>query len=356
MLYTDDMSVTQHRHASPKVFIVSAIITVITLGIVQVLMGTEAMLVAATLMIIEITFSFDNAIINAKTLTKMSPFWQRMFMTVGILIAVFGMRVIFPILIVMATTGLSWGDVAHLALQQPDEYAKALQHAHPAIAAFGGMFLLTLALHFFFDDSRDIRWLQVVERPLQEANRRGLYLFVSVVLLLIISALPINPHQFVTIIAGGFGIVVYALIHGISEVFTRQYEKVEKRAKGAVRTTVVAGLVSFIYLEVLDASFSFDGVIGAFAITKNVVLIAAGLGVGALWVRSLTLFIVHRRVLNTYRYLEHAAHYVIGTLAITLLLGLFLDIPEMFVALFGLLVIAAAIGSSVKEKAHATSL
>lgn len=356
MRYTEDMSVTQHRHASPKVFIVSAIITVITLGVVQIFMGVEAMLIAATLMIIEVTFSFDNAIINAKTLTKMSSFWQRMFMTVGILIAVFGMRVVFPILIVMATAGLSWGDVIHLALQQPDEYAKALQHAHPAIAAFGGMFLFTLALHFFFDDSRDVRWLQSIERPMQEINQRGLYVFVSIALLLIIAALPFNPHQSETLVAGGFGILVYVLIHGISELFTRQHEKAEKRANGAVKATAMAGLASFIYLEVLDASFSFDGVIGAFAVTKDVVLIAAGLGVGALWVRSLTLFIVHRRVLTTYKYLEHAAHYVIGTLATTLLLGLFFDIPEMFVGLFGLLVIAAAIGSSVKEKSSATSL
>lgn len=82
-------------------------------------------------------------------------------------------------------------------------------------------------------------------------------------------------------------------------------------------------------------------------------LIAVGLGVGALWVRSLTLYIVHRKVLNTYRYLEHAAHYVIGALALTLLIGLFYEIPEMYVGLIGLLVIGAAIASSVKDKSDA---
>ena len=340
------------RHASPKVFIVSAVITVATLALVMLFMGTEAMLIAATLMIIEITFSFDNAIINARTLTKMSPFWQRMFMTFGILIAVFGMRIIFPILIVMATADLSWGQVFHLALQEPDKYAVALQHAHPSIAAFGGMFLFTLALHFFFDDSREIRWLKSFEKLLQDINRRGLYVFVSVVFLAIIAAIPGNPHQIETLTAGAMGVGVYVLIHGLSELFTRQHEKAEKRAGKAVQATAMAGLASFIYLEVLDASFSFDGVIGAFAVTKDVVLIAVGLGVGALWVRSLTLYIVHRKVLNTYRYLEHAAHYVIGALAITLLLGLFYEIPEMYVGLIGLLVIAAAIASSVKDKSN----
>ena len=348
------MSVT--NRTSPDAFIVSAIITVLTLGIVQYFMGIQSMLIAATLMIIEITFSFDNAIINAKTLTKMSPFWQRMFMSVGVIIAVFGMRVIFPVLIVMTTAGLSWSEVVHLALQQPDEYAKVLQHAHPAIAAFGGMFLFTLALHFFFDDSRDVRWLQVIERPLQRMNRRGLYILVSTILLLIVAVLPMNSHQSITLIAGGSGIVVYMLIHGLSELFTHQHEKTERLAVNNVKTTVMAGFASFIYLEVLDASFSFDGVIGAFAVTKDVVLIAAGLGIGALWVRSLTLYIVHRRVLSTYKYLEHAAHYVIGALAVTLLVGLFYDIPEMFVGFFGLLVIAASIASSTKEKNIATSV
>lgn len=353
MLYTKVMSPTNPRHASPKVFIVSAVITVLALALVMIFMGTEAMLIAATLMVIELTFSFDNAIINARTLTKMSPFWQRMFMTFGILIAVFGMRIIFPILIVMATADLSWGQVFHLALQEPDKYAEALRHAHPSIAAFGGMFLFTLALHFFFDDSREIRWLKRFEKLLQDINRRGLYVFVSVIFLLVIAAIPGNPHPVETLTAGAMGIGIYVLIHGLSELFTRQHEKAEKRAGKAVQATAMAGLASFIYLEVLDASFSFDGVIGAFAVTKDVVLIAVGLGVGALWVRSLTLYIVHRKVLNTYRYLEHAAHYVIGALALTLLIGLFYEIPEMYVGLIGLLVIGAAIASSVKDKSDA---
>lgn len=347
-MYTVFMSVA-HRHASPKIFITSAILTVIISGFVFAYLGLQATLIVATLMIIEITFSFDNAIINAKTLTKMSPLWQRMFMTVGIFIAVFGMRAVFPILIVMATAGLAWGDVIHLALQEPDKYAEALRHAHPSIAAFGGLFLLTLALHFFFDATREIRWLHRIEKPLQEASRRGIHVLVSAIVLAVIVLLPMNHYQTETLTAGAVGIVTYVLIHGISELFTMQHERAEKRAGKKMRSSLVAGLASFIYLEVLDASFSFDGVIGAFAVTKDVLLIAAGLGIGALWVRSLTLFIVHRKVLNTYRYLEHAAHYVIGALALTLLIGLFIEIPEMYVGILGLLVIAAAVVSSIKD-------
>jgi hypothetical protein len=250
----------------------------------------------------------------------------------------------------MATAGLSWGDVINLALNEPDKYAEALHHAHPSIAAFGGMFLFTLALHFFFDSSREIRWLHAIERPMQEINRRGLYIFVSAALLGIITLLPGNAHPKETLTAGLLGIAIYVVIHGLSEAFSRHHEKAQQRAGGKMlQAGAMAGFASFLYLEVLDASFSFDGVIGAFAVTKDVVLIAVGLGVGALWVRSMTLYIVHRKVLNTYRYLEHAAHYVIGALAGTLLLGIFFEIPEMYVGLLGLVVIAIAISNSVRD-------
>lgn len=337
------------QHSSLRIFAVSGIITVVALGLVLYYMGLSAALIAAMLIIIELTFSFDNAIINARTLTTMSPFWQRMFMTVGIVIAVFGMRIVFPILIVMFTSGLPWDQVIGLALNQPDKYAEVLQRAHPSIAAFGGMFLLMLALHFFFDATRDVRWLASIERPLQAIGRKWMHALVCIVLLLIIVLLPENHHPTETLSAGLIGIVVYLIIHGASELFTRQHERAEKKAGKQLQRAAMAGLASFIYLEVLDASFSFDGVIGAFAVTKDVILIAVGLGVGALWVRSLTLFIVHRRVLHTYRYLEHAAHYVIAALACTLLLGLFYEIPEAAVGIIGLLVIAAAIASSIRD-------
>jgi hypothetical protein len=337
-----------HRHSPLRIFAISGIISITALSLVYVYMGFHAALVALMLVVIELTFSFDNAIINARVLSTMTLFWQRMFMTVGIVIAVFGMRIVFPILIVMVTAGLPWDQVVGLALNNPDHYAEVLHKAHPSIAAFGSMFLLMLTLHFFFDTSREIRWIGKIEKPLQLIGRKWLHSVVCLVILLIVVLLPVNHHPTEVLSAGLVGIFTYLLIHGASELFTLQHEKAEKKAGKAIQKAGIAGLASFIYLEVLDASFSFDGVIGAFAVTKDVVLIAVGLGVGALWVRSLTLFIVHRKVLHAYRYLEHGAHYVIGILALTLLLGLFYEIPEMLAGLFGILVIAAAIFSSVK--------
>jgi uncharacterized protein len=332
-----------------RIFATSIVISVLVLGLVLYYLGWQAAFVALMLVIIELTFSFDNAIINARVLMQMSKFWQKMFMTVGIFVAVFGMRIVFPILIVMFSSGLPYDQVINLAFNNPEKYAEVLESAQPSIAAFGGMFLLMLALHFFFDVTREVQWFSRIERPMQAIGRKWLHAIVCTVLLVAIVLVPANEHAQQVLVSGLIGIGMYLLIHGASELFTYQHNKAEKRAGKKLQRAAAAGLASFIYLEVLDASFSFDGVIGAFAVTKDVVLIAAGLGVGALWVRSLTLFIVHKRVLSTYRYLEHAAHYVIAALACTLLIGLFFEIPETLIGVLGMGMIALALSHSVRD-------
>jgi len=335
--------------SSFRTFAVAAVLSMCVLVAVSVLLGWQATLVTLTLIAIELTFSFDNAIVNARVLATMNAFWRRMFMTVGIVIAVFGMRIVFPIVIVMCTAGLGWNEVVSLALTNPKHYAEVLQLAHPAISAFGGMFLLILALEFFFDATRNVHWLARLERHLQYVGTKWLHVLVTVFILLVVTVFSVNHHARVIFIAGLAGIVVYLVIHGASEFVTAKRQEAEKQAHGKLQRVALAGILSFVYLEVLDASFSFDGVIGAFAITKDVVIIAAGLGVGALWVRSLTLFIVHRNVLQTYKYLEHGAHYVIAMLALTLLVGLFYDIPEAVAGIAGVVVIGAALTSSIKD-------
>lgn len=337
------------RSQSPfRIFAVSGLVTVLSVALVQYFLGWQAAFLTLVLMVIEVTFSFDNAIINARVLATMSAFWQKMFITVGILIAVFGMRVLFPILVVMLTSGLSWGEVVNLALNQPEQYAHELHASHVSIAAFGGMFLLMLCLHFFFDRDREIRWIHAIERPLQKIGSWWLYTLVCLIVLVIATLLPFNPDPSGTFVAGFIGIATYLIIHGLTEIFTRQHEKHEKAHGKAIKKAGLAGFTAFLYLEVLDASFSFDGVIGAFAVTNDVVLIAIGLGVGALWVRSLTIFMVRRQVLNAYRYLEHGAHYTIGILAVVLLLGLYYDIPEAVAGAIGIAIIGASVVSSVK--------
>lgn len=351
MLYTYYcMSSHFHPHSPIRIFAISGIVSVTALVLVCSYMGWQAMFIALMLVVIELTFSFDNAIINARVLMTMSQFWQRMFMTVGIVIAVFGMRIVFPVLIVMMSSGLPVSQVIELAFSEPDRYAEVLHNAHPSIAAFGGMFLLMLALHFFFDATRQVQWITRVERPLQIIGRKWLHALVCTLLLISIALLVSSDHSQEIVIAGFIGIGTYLLIHGASELFSFHHARAEKKIGSKIlERTGTAAFASFLYLEVLDASFSFDGVIGAFAVTKDVVLIAVGLGIGALWVRSLTLFIVRRKVLTTYRYLEHAAHYVIAALACTLLLGLFFEIPEALVGVVGIGVIAIAIAHSIRD-------
>lgn len=328
-----------HSHSPFRIFATSAVLTIIILASVAFGMGPQALVTAVILMLVELTFSFDNAIVNARVLQHMSPLWQRLFMTVGIVIAVFGMRILFPIVLVMITAGLDFGSVIDLALHHSDKYAAILTHAHPLIASFGGMFLLMLALDFFFED-KDVHWIKQLEKWLQRIGRRWLSTVVALVVLVVIALLPANAHPQQTLSAGITGIVVYLLVHGLSLLF-----HAPKSNRG--QTAAMAGLMSFIYLEVLDASFSFDGVIGAFAITQNVVLIAIGLGIGALWVRSLTLFIVRRGTLATYRYLDHGAHYTILMLACVLLGGLFMEVPEYVPGVLGIAIIGWAFRSSI---------
>jgi len=110
------------------------------------------------------------------------------------------------------------------------------------------------------------------------------------------------------------------------------------------------GIGGFLYLEVLDASFSFDGVIGAFAITSDVVIIMLGLAIGAMFVRSMTVFLVHKGTLDEFVYLEHGAHYAIGILAVIMLASMKFHIPEIFTGLIGVAFILASLWSSVQHR------
>lgn len=318
----------------------SILITVLGVAAVYFYMGWSAAVVAVFLIAIEITFSFDNAIINAKVLATMSRFWQQMFITIGILIAVFGMRVVFPIVVVMLGAGLPWSEVLSLAVNDPDQYSRVLHDAYPSIAAFGGTFLLMLCLFFLFDSKRKVFWLGFIERPLAKLGRWWLPPLISLLILMVIVVMPFNEHRLDSLVAGVLGIGTYWLIHSLSLLFSPP-----KTAKNVVRVGM-AGFISFMYLEILDASFSLDSVIGAFAITKNVILIALGLGVGAVWVRSLTVYMVRKRTLQSFRFLEHGAHYTIGVLAFILMIGVFYELPEVIAGGIGIVIITISIVSS----------
>lgn len=303
-------------------------------------LGPGAALATLILIAIEIAFSFDNAVINAKVLERLPKIWQQVFLTLGMVVAILGMRLVFPILVVMLTAHLPWGQVINEALHQPSVYSGHLSAAQPTIAAFGGGFLLTLALYFLTEE-RDVLWIDRVERSLQKIGGTVWLPPLAAALIVGLAAhFAANPGK--ALKAGLIGVALYALV----KLFVEGLGKLEPSGKKVYFGWAAA--LAFIYLELLDASFSFDSVLGAFAITNKVLLIALGLGVGAVWVRSLTVFMVRRGTLKIYRYLEHGAHYAILVLAAALLGSLFMYVPDAVTGIVGLGFIAASFIASVQ--------
>lgn len=358
-----------------KTFGWSLAVTAATLVGAFFLGGPTAFLIVAILCVLEISVSFDNAVVNATVLGRMNAWWQRLFLTVGVLIAVFGMRLVFPLLLVGITAQLNPVDVVRLALKggsvdEPGTYAALLHEAHPSIAAFGGMFLLVLFLDFIFE-TREHTWLTWIEKPLAKIGKLDQLSVVIALAVLVIAAETLAKDAGTVMVSGVLGIGVYILVNSLGELFENagglgdDEDEDEKPAgihgdagdvdKGVSRSgpnavVQVAGKAAFflfLYLEVLDASFSFDGVIGAFAISQNIFIIAAGLGVGAMYIRSLTVFLVRKGTLSEYVFLEHGAHWAIGALAAILLVGIKYEVPEIITGLIGVGFILAAFLSSV---------
>ncbi len=301
----------------------------------------------------------------------MNAFWQKIFLTVGILIAVFGMRLVFPLLIVAITAKLSPVEAVKLALERP---RRATRHwspdAHPAIAAFGGMFLLMIFLDFIFEE-RDIKWLGWLERPLAKLGKLDMLSVVIALVVLVVarddgghrrrarrpvtrsprSCSPGSRADHVPRRRRRLG-----SSRTSSRTRTRTSDEADarrprRRPRRQGRPALVVGLAGkaafflFLYLEVLDASFSFDGVIGAFAITNDIFVIALGLGIGAMYIRSLTVYLVRKGTLDDYVYLEHGAHYAIGALAVILLVSIKYEIPEVVTGLVGVALIGLVLRS-----------
>ncbi len=311
-----------------------------------ILIGSfSAVFITLILGVMEVSLSFDNAIVNAAVLKTMEEKWQHYFLTWGIMIAVFGMRLLFPLAIVSAATQLGLFEVAAMALARPHEYAQHLIDSHILISAFGGTFLMMVFLEFILDEGKELHWIQLIEERLVLLGKlNSIEIIVALISLLISqSYLTGSEEKASALLAGVIGIVLYVIVSSISALFENedQGEAVSQQIKRA-------GLMSFIYLEILDASFSFDGVIGAFAITKDVVIIMLGLGIGAMFVRSLTVFLVKKGTLDQYIFLEHGAHYAIGALAVIMLASMSVHISEIITGLIGAAFIGLSFYSSLR--------
>jgi hypothetical protein len=306
----------------------------------------STMFIVAVLAILEVSLSFDNAVVNAVVLRKMTPAWRRRFITWGIAIAVFGMRIFFPLVIVAIITRADPISALVMAATDPDRYSSVLTSAHISVSAFGGAFLAMVGLKHFFNHEKDVHWIGLIERPLTRLGRiEALELGLVLLLLYFVSSWLLANEQFEFLVAGIFGLVTYIAVDGLSALLN-----VESALTGEL---VQSGAASFLYLEVLDASFSFDGVIGAFALSNNLFIIAVGLGVGAMFVRSLTIMLVERETLASYRYLECGAFYAIIALAVMMFLNAVKHIPEVITGLIGAVFIVTSFLASIRYNRRA---
>ena len=329
-------------------FRLSFIVTIICLSAAFYWGGIMGVFIAVILGILEVSLSFDNAVVNASILKRMDARWQRYFLTWGILVAVFGMRLLFPIAIVAAATGIDFMGVTDMALYDTAAYAKHLAKSHVQIAAFGGMFLLMVFYSFIFDEGKELHWLGYIEKKMSSFGKlEAIEIIMALGPLLIIQHYLPHEIRMEALVAGVTGVILFVIVDSFATLFEHEEEGEE-----VVAVLKKSGM-SFIYLEVLDASFSFDGVIGAFAITQDVVIIMLGLAIGAMFVRSLTVYLVRKGTLDEYVFLEHGAHYAIGVLACIMLASMTHHIPEVITGLTGAILIALSMVSSIRYKKRA---
>ena len=305
----------------------------------------QVLWIVAVLSVLEISLSFDNAVVNATVLKDMDEVWQKRFLTWGMAIAVFGMRVVFPLSIVAIAAGLGPIETINLSLNQPQEYERIVSSAHIGIAGFGGAFLAMVGLKFFFDNEKDVHWIKWIEARLAKFSAVP---SAEIALLLLciwgISHLLPQEEALTFVVAGMLGIVTFIVVEAIGTVLNLREEAA--KARGEV---IRSGLGGFLYLQVLDSSFSFDGVIGAFALSNNMIVIALGLSIGAMFVRSMTIMLVKKGTLSEYRYLEHGAFWAILALAAIMLLSARFHIPETVTGLIGATLIGISLWWSIRH-------
>ena len=311
--------------------------------------GLTCVFIASVLAILEISLSFDNAVVNAMKLENMSAKWRHRFITWGILIAVFGMRFVFPLAVVAIFANLNMLTVLDMALNNVDQYAHYLELTHAPIVSFGGAFLLMLFLDYFTEAKKEVHWIPYIERKIQCLSCiRGICSIITLTVLGLLM-LKVEPSiQWSVFKSGLAGIITYLAIDGLAEWLEKRQEE---RAKLCADTVKCSGLVGFLYLELIDASFSLDGVLGAFALSKDILIITIGLFIGAMFVRSLTIMLVEKKTLKEFLYLEHGAHWAIGVLAALMFVSTFQHVPEVVTGLLGLgFIISAFISSLMYNK------
>jgi hypothetical protein len=276
-----------------------------------------AILTILGLALFEIINSVDNAVINAEVLAKMGPKARRWFLLWGILIAVFLIRGLLPWAIIWFTSGdLTPWQALVATLSSNTEVHEIIQKSAPPLLVGAGVFLIFLFLHWIFLEEKT--YGVIGERFI---HRHGLWFYTtaSVVLTVIVwLCIKLNPIMALGAVIGSTG---FFMVHGFKE----NAEAAEKRMLSG--SEHLSDWSKILYLEAIDACFSIDGVLGAFAFTLSVPLILIGNGIGAAVVRQLTVENIER--VKKYLFLKNGAMYSILCLGIIIICDAFgLDLPS----------------------------
>lgn len=267
------------------------------------------LLVVVGLILFEVITSIDNAVINAEVLSTMSQRARRWFLVWGFLFAVFIVRGFLPLLIVfVANPQLGLIGALFATFSSDPEVVKAIEETSPILLMGGGVFLVFLFFHWLFLEPKNFGL-----RPEKFFQAQGAWFFaiVSVLLCIIVwFALQVSTLMAFAAVVGS---TAFFIIHG----FRQFAEEQEKKLLGGN----MSDTSKIAYLEVLDSTFSIDGVIGAFAFTFSIPLILIGNGIGALVLRKLTVSNIER--IKRYKYLKNGAMYSILFLGSIMVLNAF---------------------------------
>ena len=322
--------------------------------------------IVALLAVLEVSLSFDNAIANARYVVRLNQQWQERFLTWGIFIAVFGMRLLFPVLVVSATAGANPLEVTKIAITDPKAYAVGFEHAHVPLVVFGGIYLLQIFINYMANKAeKEATWLpieRVFEFAGSKVNPRLLAFFAAVLAVVCLANFQWPDHKVTVYLWGAGSIALFQLVAWIGDKLGGDEDDDEEdkgdeaeagTATGSKSNQLLnlsgrAAAMVFLYLELQDAMFSFDGIMGAFAFTLLVVLILAGNGIGALFVRSMTIQLVRTNSLAEFPFLGGGAYFAIGILPF----AMWFELPDFLIGGVTVLLIAAAVVHSVYYKKH----
>ncbi len=290
----------------------------------------ESIAIVVGLIVFEVVNSVDNAIVNASVLKTMSVLWRKRFLLIGIVTSVFLVRFLLPLIIVwISVPTISAPDLFLAFVGRSDVAASAIELQKPLILMFGAVFLLFLYFNWLFLEKKEPLF---IERFLKEKHGVWFFAFAAVFLVVVMYLARSNP---MVMLAAAIGSATFFIVYGLRETAEASERNLVAGTSG------LSDLSKFVYLEVLDTTFSFDGVIGAFAFTINLLLILIGIGIGALVVRELTIKGID--TIAKYKYLKNGAMTSIGFLGLFMLIESFrVELPSYVPIIVTFLVIGVA--------------